>query len=88
MKHKKFALRGFCPGGFVSGGFVRGVLSGGLCPGVFVLEPHKTNCPICGIPDPSMRRHADEFRQKYLIENSIHTVSKRKRFDLNWFEIF
>ena len=34
-----FCLGGFCPrGDFVQGDFVRGILSGGFCPGDYVLE--------------------------------------------------
>ena len=34
-----------------------------------------------------MHRHAEEFRQKCLIKNSRHTVIKRERISLNWFEL-
>ena len=35
--YRIYIMGGFCP----RGDFVRGILSGGLCPGDFVLEPLK-----------------------------------------------
>ena len=50
MKHKKFALGGFCPGGFLSGG-----LCPGVCSGTEFVNPQNSQV-IPGHGNPQKRR--------------------------------